>query len=216
MSFKTTLTLLVLGLCTAVVSLAGVQLKTAWDNRVEAHRNLNAVPRMLDVKTITDILVAERVYVYAITASYKQLTPDDMSAALSSFDVTDLVIENALVRQMPALKAQALAELDAYKSARLAALDAGQMSAMLRDISSGQVWLDAAHRFDRIFQDAVVTKSAGNPAVLRLVEEIGHFKSALSGDAVEMVGLLASNGRLTADVVAKLTRHETRYDRALE
>ncbi len=216
MSFKTTLTLLVFGLCAATVSLAGFQLKTAWDKRVEARHNLGDVPRLMGIKTITDILVAERVYVYATLASYKALAADDMSAALTSFEATDQVIESALEHQKPAFAAQAMTELEVYRDARLAALEAAQTSAMLRDMSSGQVWLDAADRFEQVFRDAALNTSAGDPAVSRLVEEIAYFKSALSWDAVELVGLLASNGLFTADTVAKLTRHKTRYDRALE
>ncbi|MEL7012260.1 MAG: methyl-accepting chemotaxis protein [Pseudomonadota bacterium] len=215
MSFKTTLTLIVLGLCAAAVTMATVRLLSAWDNRVQARANLEAVPQLLDIKTISDTLAAERLYVYAMTVSSRQIREEGQSQAMSSFDVTDEVVEGALVRQEPDLRRRALDQFETYKAARMVALEAAKTSAMLRDISEGDLWLDAANGFDTLFRQAALTKTQKNQTIARLVEEIGQLERAITDDALEMAGILASRGFFSAENVAALARHETKYNLAL-
>ncbi|MEL6118919.1 MAG: methyl-accepting chemotaxis protein [Pseudomonadota bacterium] len=215
MSFKTTLNLIVIGLCAAAVSLAILRLFSAWDDRVQARSNLEAVPQLLDIKTILDALTAERLYVYAMTVSSKQADKERLAQAMSSFEVTDLVVENALGQQDPDLRRRALEQADAYSTARMAALKAAETSAFLRDVSAGDVWLDAARSYDALFRDAKQKKAQNNPTIARLVEEVGQIELAIADDALEMAGLLASRQFFSAENVAALARHETKYDLAL-
>ncbi|MEO0371960.1 MAG: methyl-accepting chemotaxis protein, partial [Pseudomonadota bacterium] len=214
MSFKTTLTFLVLGLCAAVVALSGLRLNDAWQNQLKAQRNLDAVPQLLDIKTIVDTLAAERLYVYALTSSAQQVHDDTVGEVLGSFEVTDTVYENALTRQDADLKNAAMIAFEGYKSARVTALDAAKTSAFLRDPASGAAWLAAAKDFDGIFQSAAVEKAGNNPAIARLVEELGRLEGAVADDALELAGVLASRAYFSTASVAELTGHETRFTSA--
>ncbi|MEM6587725.1 MAG: methyl-accepting chemotaxis protein [Pseudomonadota bacterium] len=215
MSFKTTLTLLVLGLCAAVVTLSGFRLNDAWNQRLQAERNLEAVPQLRDIKTITDTLAAERLYIYALLSSSQQVSDEGLSDVLSSFEVTDIVVENALIRQDATLKTEATAEFEVYKTARMSALEAARTSAFLRETSSGTAWLDAAKSFDALFKDAAAEKAKNNAAISRLVEELGQLERALADDALQLAGLLASRAFFSNESVADLTRYETKYTLAL-
>ena len=215
MSFKTTLNLIVLGLCAAAVSLAMARLFSAWEHRVQARNNLETVPQLLDIKTILDALAAERLYVYAMTVSSQQIRQDGLPEVMTFFETTDTVVEQALARQKPDLRRLALDQFAPYKAARMAALEAAQTSAMLRDVTAGDVWLSAARSYDDLFRKAALAKAQDNPAIARLVEEIGQLELAIADDALEMAGLLASRGFFSTENVAALTRHETRYDLAL-
>lgn len=216
MSFKTTLTLIVLGLCAAAVTLAGIQLSAAWKIRTQAEQNLNTVPQLLDIKTIEDTLAAERLFVYAMTMSSRQVDETARAQAIASFDATDSVINNSLIRQRPELRRQALDAFDIYKNARLAALDAAQISALLRDVKAAPIWLEAAFEFDNLFRTAALNKSQSDPAMTRLIEEISRLELAIGNDALELAGLLASQSFFNARSVAQLSRHETEYSIALE
>ncbi|MEM7732086.1 MAG: methyl-accepting chemotaxis protein [Pseudomonadota bacterium] len=215
MSFKTTLTFLVLGLCAAVVTLSGFRLIDTWEHRTQAERNLNAVPQLRDIKTIADALAAERLYVYALLSSSQQVTDAGLGDIKSSFAITDDVIENALIRQDASLKSEAMTMFETYRIARATALEAAQTSAFLREPSSAATWLEAARRFDALFQIAALKKAKSNAAISRLVEELMQLERSLADDALEFSRVLASRAVFNVSSVANLTRHETRYTAAL-
>ncbi len=216
MSFKTTLIGLVLGLCTAVVSLAGLQFNAAWTNRELAQKQLDTIPQLQDLKAIVDALVSERLYVYAMTVSSQRVQAEDLPAIQDAFAQTDRLIEGALQRQDESLRNSTQTAFAAYQTDRQNALDAAQTSAMIRGVSPGSDWLDAAKVFDQLFREAAMTKAGSDNAISRLVEEIGRLESALAGDAIAMAGLLASRGYFGARDVANLTFHETSYAMALD
>lgn len=211
MSLKATLSILVFALCTAVISLAGLHLQNAWSNRNMADQTLSAVPRSLEIKTVTDALATEQLRLYALAVSIGQVDGAERESILSSFAETDALIARLLQNQDPGLRARASQALGPYQEMRLTTLDAAQRSAMVRDMSTPTNWLTLSRQFASIFSQEALTTGQGYSAFSRLLKEIVEMETALVDDVTVLVAPLASRRAFGTDTVAALARNEARF-----
>ncbi|MEO0752666.1 MAG: methyl-accepting chemotaxis protein [Pseudomonadota bacterium] len=216
MSFKTLLTLLMLGLCGAVIALAGLQFNAALSHRALAQKAREAVPQLLDLKTINSALTAERLRLYATVVSSRQVSAPQRADIVAGFAATDAIITSGIRKQSDSLLQHVEDALASYRGARLDALEAAENSAMIRDMSVADTWLGASRGFEDIFRTEAASMGQDNPTLARLTEETVRLKTALAEDAVALAALLATRKSFETRRVAVLAGHGATYRQAMD
>ena len=212
MSFKTTLTLLTLGLCAAAITLAALQFRTAVTNRTLAQGAKDAVPALLDVNEVNAALTAERLRLYAMLMSTRHIDETTSADLVSGFAETDALVDAVLTSQTTAAVQQRVQQaIEPYRDARMNALRASVEPALIRDMSVAEAWLAAARDFERAITDKTTLLEQINPGIARALEETQRLKTALADDAVVLAAVLATRRSFETQSVADMAAYEATF-----